>query len=163
MTGVQTCALPIYSDLFVFILKFHKVPKDILDLKAVPTKRQLLSVAMSIFDLFGFVADFMIVIKILMQEIWKSGIDWESKLPEDIYKKFKLWLNELHKITQFQIPRFYFAECNIKKMELHMFCDASEEATAAVGYWRIENTSTSKVVFVTRKTACAPMRFHSIP
>lgn len=151
------------SDLFLFILKFYKVPKDILELKSIPTKRQLLSVTMSVFDPFGFVADFMIAVKILMQEVWRSGIEWDAKLPQEIYAKFKSWLQELPKIAQFKISRFYFIDCDKISIELHLFCDASEEALAAVAYWRVVNSSGSKVVFVTGKTACAPMRFHSIP
>lgn len=150
-------------DLFVFLLKFHMVPRDILEQNDTPTKRQLLSIAMSVFDPFGFVADFMVIGKILMQEVWRSGIGWESKLPNEIYIKFILWLDELPKIAQFKVPRFYFAGCDILEIQLHLFCDASEEALATVGYWRIENTSDVKVVFVTGRTACAPMRFHSTP
>lgn len=132
--------------------------------RSIPTKRQLLCIAMSVYDPFGFLADFMVVVIILMQEVWKSGINWESKLPDEIYGKFKLWLNELPRIAEFKIPRFYFVGCDdIRKVELHLFCDASEEALAAVGYWRIENSSMIKVGFVSGKTSCAPMRFHSIP
>lgn len=150
------------SNIDCFVLKFHKVPKNILELIEVPTKRQLLSITMSIFDPFGFVADFMVIVKILMQEVWRSGIDWETKLPNDIYEKLKFWLNDLHKITQYKIPRFYFKEHNnINKIELPLFSDASEEALAAVSYWRIVSELKSEVVFITGKTTCAPMRYHS--
>ena len=127
------------SNIDCFVLKFHKVPKNILELIEVPTKRQHLCITMSIFDPFGFVADLMVIVKILMQGVLRSGINWETKLPNDIYEKFKLWLNELHKITQYKIPRFYFKEHNnTNKIELHLFSDASKEALlAAVGYWRI--------------------------
>ncbi|XP_075163102.1 uncharacterized protein LOC142235727 [Haematobia irritans] len=155
--------LPKY-DKFTFILKFHKVPEDVLNLKRIPTKRELLCIAMSVFDPFGFVANYMIGSKILMQEAWKNGIGWDEKLPETIYSKFKQWLQQIKKLECFEIPRWYFDGRKRKSIQLHIFCDASEQAVAAVAYWRIEYEDNSITInFIIGKTACAPLRFHSIP
>ncbi|XP_075150547.1 uncharacterized protein LOC142224652 [Haematobia irritans] len=119
---------------------------------------------MSVFDPFGFVANYMIGSKILMQEAWKNGIGWDEKLPETIYSKFKQWLQQIKKLECFEIPRWYFDGRKRKSIQLHIFCDASEQAVAAVAYWRIEYEDNSITInFIIGKTACAPLRFHSIP
>lgn len=151
------------SDKFIFILKFHKVPEDVLKMKRIPTKRELLCIAMSVFDPFGFVADFMVSIKLLMQEVWKCKIQWDEKLPHEINLKFKNWMEELYKLERFQIPRFYFEDCSVERLQLHIFCDASEQAMATVAYWRVLSSNGIKISFIAGKTSCAPLRFHSIP
>lgn len=121
-------------DIFIFVLKFHKVPQDVLEKKRIPTKRELLCITMSVFEPFGFVADFMISIKLLMQEV---GIGWDQKQSDNINVKFKNWLDNLNKLVEFKVPRFYFEGCGKMNIQLYIFCDASEEAIAVVAYWRI--------------------------
>ncbi|XP_075157560.1 uncharacterized protein LOC142230820 [Haematobia irritans] len=158
--------LPKY-DKFTFILKFHKVPEDVLNLKRIPTKRELLCIAMSVFDPFGFVANYMIGSKILMQEAWKNGIGWDEKLPETIYSKFKQWLQQItlkKNAKNLNALKSLDGWRKRKSIQLHIFCDASEQAVAAVAYWRIEYEDNSITInFIIGKTACAPLRFHSIP
>lgn len=57
------------TDEFVFVLKFHRVSKDIIELRRKPTKREILSVVMSVFDPFGFLANITVAGKILMQTL----------------------------------------------------------------------------------------------
>ena len=45
-----------------------------------PTKRQFLSILMSIYDPLGFITPFTIQGRILMQEVWVSGIGWDDYL-----------------------------------------------------------------------------------
>ncbi|XP_075157654.1 uncharacterized protein LOC142230919 [Haematobia irritans] len=150
-------------DVFLFKLQFHKVPKEVLEMKVIPTKRQLLSASMSVFDPFGFVADYMISVKILMQQAWQCGVEWDDSLPEEINEKWKKWLQNLDKVAQYAIPRYYFSIDPAVKIELHMFCDASEDSMATVAYWRVLYKEKTDVVFVAGKTSCAPIRYHSIP
>lgn len=41
---------------FIFVLKFHKVSNKVITMKRTPTKRELLSISMSVFDPYGFAA-----------------------------------------------------------------------------------------------------------
>ncbi|XP_075151985.1 uncharacterized protein LOC142226012 isoform X1 [Haematobia irritans] len=151
------------NDIFCFRLNLHKIEKSILEGRKVPTKREMLSLNMSIYDPYGFVCDFMIGSKILMQHVWKAGIQWDEELPVQIYECWKMWLQELYKLEQYKVPRCYgkyFLNCHV---ELHIFADASEEAMAVVAYWRTVSVDGVNVVFVMGKTACAPTRYHTIP
>ncbi|XP_075163071.1 uncharacterized protein LOC142235696 [Haematobia irritans] len=138
------------------------VNPEILTLKKRPTKRELLSLTMSIFDPFGFLADFMITAKLLMQRVWKLGINWDDEITDDLYHYWKKWIQELQKIETFQINRCYSPSFVHDVVDLHIFVDASEEALAAVAYWRTENGKEVKVMFVMGKTSCAPNRYHTI-
>ncbi|XP_058979028.1 uncharacterized protein LOC131802654 isoform X1 [Musca domestica] len=151
------------SDVFCFELKLHKVDEKILKLQKVPTKREMLSLNMSVFDPFGFLGDFMVTSKIIMQNVWKSGIKWDEKLPSAIYSRWKTWLEELPKLKDFKVPRCYSNGFFNGIVDLHVFVDASEDAMAAVAYWRIVTNCGVSVVFVMGKTSCAPTRYHTIP
>ncbi|XP_058985655.1 uncharacterized protein LOC131805907 isoform X1 [Musca domestica] len=107
------------------------------DFSKTPTKRQMLSLNLSIYDPFGFVCDFMVASKILIQKVWKSGIKWDEELPNDLYSNWKLLLTELNRLDEFCIPRCYLKDLFNRKVDLHIFADASEEAMATVAYRRV--------------------------
>ena len=152
------------TDIFCFNFRFHNINKEILSFSRSPTKREVLAVIMSVFDPFGFLANFVIHGKLLMQQVWKANIEWDQKLPENLFVKWKLWFGEMYKVKSFGVPRCYDPTFLNENAELHIFVDASEEAMAAVAYWRWKSGKSGfKIKFVCAKTSCAPLRFHSIP
>ena len=65
------------------------------------TKRSLLSIASKLFDPMGLLSPFVIRAKIMFQELWSHGLQWDDKLPDDIVEKWRSWKEELlhvHKI-----------------------------------------------------------------
>lgn len=95
------------NDEFVFDLKFYKVNPAVLNQERNPTKREMLSLAMYIFDPFGFLGNFHICPKILIQKLWKLPIDWDEAVPEEISKMWYQWQSELTKLKEFKVPRCY--------------------------------------------------------
>ncbi|XP_073835482.1 uncharacterized protein isoform X3 [Musca autumnalis] len=91
------------TDVFCFDLKVNKVDGQILKCEKVPTKREMLSLNMSIYDPFGFICDFMVTTKIIMQRVWKCGIKWDDKLPPEIYCQWRVWLEQLQNIVKFKM------------------------------------------------------------
>ncbi|XP_037809650.1 uncharacterized protein LOC119602292 isoform X1 [Lucilia sericata] len=151
------------TDEFVFILKFHRITEDIIELRRKPTKREMLSVIMSIFDPYGFLANITVAGKILMQTLWKYDLNWDDEIPDCLNGRWVAWLCEIKKVKDYKISRCHFYNfCNTVN-ELHLFSDASEQAMAVVGYWRIKTNTGYKISFVCGKTNCAPTRYHSIP
>ncbi|XP_036346374.1 uncharacterized protein LOC118755652 [Rhagoletis pomonella] len=76
-------------------------------------------------------------------------------------------VKEVHKraCREVKIPRCYFGsfkndDC---KVELHVFVEASESASAAVAYFSILNDLGIQVALVSSKTKVAPLRAISIP
>lgn len=90
---------------------------------------------MSIFDPLGLIAHFLIYLKMLLQEIWRAGLQWDEPISEDLFVKWKTWLRILPDVEKIKIPRCYhthsFSGCD---PQLHTFVDASENGFAAVSY-----------------------------
>lgn len=49
--------------------------------KTVPTKREMLSLVMSLFDPLGLVAPFAITGRLILREVWKLDCEWDDKIP----------------------------------------------------------------------------------
>ncbi|XP_075150662.1 uncharacterized protein LOC142224760 [Haematobia irritans] len=64
--------------------------------------------------------------KLVLRSIWRRDVRWDEPIPE------------LKNISNYRLPRFYCPYGMIEKLQLHVFVDASEEAFAAVAYWRFE-------------------------
>uniref|UniRef100_W8AYL5 Pro-Pol polyprotein n=1 Tax=Ceratitis capitata TaxID=7213 RepID=W8AYL5_CERCA len=153
------------DDRFCFILKFSRVPKDVLSGARRPTKAEVLSLTMSIFDPFGYLANVTIKSKIILQTLWRLNIDWKSPIPEEIFSEWYNWYKDLDQARSLNISRCYHEHFNkdTTKIDLHIFVDASELAYAAVAYWRIVVYGNVSVVFVAGKSRCSPIKALSVP
>lgn len=152
------------DDSFTFSVSFKKVDADIVNGNRTPTKRQVLQVLMSVFDPLQFLGPIIIKGKILLQDIWRSGIDWDDIIGESLQEKWLVWLREVKQIDKFKIPRCYFRSGEeVGNLQLHLFSDASEKAYAAVAYFRFKSNNLYRTSFVTGKTRVAPLKNLTIP
>ncbi|XP_017470509.1 PREDICTED: uncharacterized protein LOC108362157 [Rhagoletis zephyria] len=152
------------KDTFEFHFKFHKVPKDVLECKRPPTKREMLGIVMSVYDPFGLLANFMIYTKLLLQATWKMQITWDEPLPYEMQAYWAAWWKEFQRVEQFSTPRCYSPLLpSADDVELHVFADASATAYAAVEYLRMQRGCEVDVAFVAAKTRCAPPKGMSVP
>jgi len=144
---------------------FH-VKKEKTDFKgeSAVTKRQVLKLVMSLFDPLGFLSNYIVQAKILLQDVWRTEIGWDDELAGENLLKWTHWFGELKQIEKIQIPRCYSnMTADNPNIQLHVFCDASEQAFAAVAYLRITKRMKTEVAFVCGKTRVAPLRPTSIP
>lgn len=142
----------------MFLLTSDAVMKG----EVVPTKRQMLKLIMSVFDPLGFLTHFLTLPKIVMQDVWRSNINWDEKIMEEQFVIWLDWLKELPNIEHLNIPRTYFSTY-VSEVEIHTFVDASEEAYAACVYFRASIDSTVQCRLVTSKSRVSPIRSCSIP
>ncbi|XP_049294136.1 uncharacterized protein LOC125769445 [Anopheles funestus] len=143
-----------------------KVPElPILQGKVKPTKRQLLSMLMSIYDPLGLIAGFLFFLKVLLQEIWRSGVGWDDEISSELQEKWQDWLACIPHLQSVRIPRCYRKSVDIDKckIQLHIFVDAGKDGFAAVGYFRFESEDHREVVLIGAKTRVAPLKYTSIP
>lgn len=129
-------------DDFTYKVRIHKLNQHILVGKRRPTKREVLRTLMSVFDPLGFLEPFLVYIKMLLQEIWRTKIGWDEMIYDYHYEKWLLWVGMLSKIEDVRIPRCYRTKTLpdvVKDTQLHIFVDASEYSYAAVAYLRIES------------------------
>lgn len=126
------------QDSFTFSTKAGNISKALEIVAGKPTKRQVLRTLMTIFDPLGFLAAFLVYLKILLQDIWRSNIDWDDEINDEHYDRWVKWLKVLPEVQNIKIPRCYIsnrsADGASTTIQLHVFVDASENAFAAVAY-----------------------------
>ncbi|XP_069105811.1 uncharacterized protein [Argopecten irradians] len=130
------------------------------------TRRSVLSVTSSVYDPLGFVCPFVLQAKKILQTECRMNKDWDDDLEDKSKKSWSKWLNELPKLKEFEMDRclvpdsFSYAE----RLELHHFCDASQEAYGAVSYLRVVNCNQEiHCAFLLGKSRLAPIRKMTIP
>ncbi|XP_074039501.1 uncharacterized protein [Leptinotarsa decemlineata] len=129
-----------------------------------PTKRKVLQALMSVYDPLGLISIFTVRGKILMQDIWRIGIDWDYLLPEELLIAWKDWLSDMEKIVLIKIPRCYSLLIpSALRIEIHTFCDSSEKAFSAVSFLRVIGENRTDVCLISAKTRVSPLKPLSIP
>ena len=129
------------------------------------TKRGLVSDIAKTFDVLGWFSPTMVKAKILLQRVWEVGVDWDQDIPQYIAEEWLRWRMELKLLSKKHISRYYFHEdASIKELQLHGFCDASENAYASVVYLRMTDSKGKvHVSLVLAKTKVAPIKRLTIP
>lgn len=130
------------------------------------TRRGVLSCINSIFDPLGFAAPVIIEGKSILRNLVLGTIHWDDPLPLDQLNTWTQWRDSLSHLENLHISRNYSPESLqlCKDKSIHVFCDASELAIAAVGYMKITSSDNeSHLGFVLGKAKLAPTHGHSIP
>lgn len=157
-------------DTFTYSLRYHPLNEDVLTGTRRPTKREILQTLMAIYDPLGFLAPFLVQLKILLQDIWRSGIGWDEKIKEqdddNMYERWLNWIRHLPNIEKISIPRHFSNKINPTnphRIELHVFVDASLLAYSTVVFLRIEDEDGVECCLVGGKTKVAPIKPLSVP
>lgn len=152
------------TDTISFGLNWKKIPEDI-ERNERPTKREMLRILMSVFDPLGMILPFTIQGKILLQDVWRSGIGWDDNLKDREFTVWVKWLLDLNGIKHYHILRAYSTIRSVdRSSELHIFSDASDKAYAAVAYLLTRDRRNNVTIsFVAGKDKVAPLKPVSIP
>ena len=129
------------------------------------TKRTLISDIAKIFDVLGWFSPSVIKMKILLQQLWELKVDWDDPAPSPICDVWIQWRSKLESLSDRHIPRCYFPKgTQLETLQLHGFCDASEQAYTSVIYLRVVGSDGKvHVTLVTSKTKVAPIKRLTIP
>lgn len=139
---------------------------SIVDQDRPPTQRGILSIVSSVKDLLGFVAPFVLQVKILLQDLCCKNLGWDDRILEKDLKQWTSWLKELLKLEQFSVKRYFklsnFAD--IASCQLNHFPDTSQVAYSSVSYLRVVD-SQGKIwcSFLMRKPCLTPLKPLTIP
>ena len=130
-----------------------------------PTKCGLISDIAGTFDVLGWIALSVVLMKILYQKLWLEKVDWDEAVPPDLQAEHALWKQQLHTLNSRQVPRCYYrTDATPITIELHGFSDASERAYSVVVYARSTYVEHPPLVtLVSAKTKVAPLKTLSIP
>ena len=123
------------------------------------TKRGLVSDVSRIFDILGWIAPCILLMKMAYQELWAHKTDWDEQIPTAIKKRHQRWREELPHLAHKQLPRYYHRkEAEYNTVELHGFADTSKKAYGAVVYVRTTyDHHPPLVTLVIAKTKVAPL------
>ena len=130
-----------------------------------PTKRGLISDVAKTYDILGWIAPAVLSMKLVYQQLWKTGHDWDAQVPPDLLNLHAQWRSELPALAQKQLPRCYtHPQQTIKTQTLHGFSDASQVAYGAVVYCRTTyHNHPPQVSLVTAKTKVATLKPTTVP
>ena len=103
--------------------------------------------------------------KLLFQQLWKTGQDWDDPVPPDILDLHKNWRSQLPDLAAKQLSRCYTSPGHqVKHQELHGFSDASKCAFGAVLYCRTTyHNHHPTISLITAKTKVAKLDPPTIP
>ncbi|XP_022345684.2 uncharacterized protein LOC111113788 [Crassostrea virginica] len=131
------------------------------------TRRGVLSTINSLFDPLGLVSPVTLQGKLLLREMMlpAGSTDWDDPLPESFREKWENWTKSLLHLETVSIPRMYgrLSVTQASSVQIHIFCDASKDAIAAVAYMKTLNERSSDVGFLFGKAKVAPSHGHTIP
>ncbi|XP_065077317.1 uncharacterized protein LOC135700663 [Ochlerotatus camptorhynchus] len=132
-----------------------------------PTKRQVLRCVMTLFDPLRLLSPFIIHGKVLIQDLWREGTEWDEQVSDEVYKKWQRWIQMIEYIAEIRIPRCYFpsdTRRTYQNSEVHVFVDASEVAYSCAVYLRTFNEDGDpQGCLIAAKSKVAPLKPWSIP
>ena len=97
------------------------------------TKRSILSDIAKVYDPLGLLSPITIQGRIIVQEAWNYGLNWDISLPQGMQDAWGLVVDQLNKALIVPIPR-WSGFITYDKVSIHCFTDASERAMGTVVY-----------------------------
>lgn len=129
----------------------------------VITKRTVLSLIAKLFDPLGLLSPITIQAKMFIQQLWTHKTDWDDPLPTHLANQWIDFTKDLTDINFIKIPRWIGNQPG-NHIEIHGFCDASQQAFAAAVYLKNMNEDgTINTVLILSKTKVAPLKRLTIP
>ncbi|XP_003367447.1 Pao retrotransposon peptidase superfamily, partial [Trichinella spiralis] len=93
------------------------------------------------------------------ERLWTLGLGWDTLLPPDIERQWRSWQEQLKTLAWIPYP-----VQQVRRVELHIFGDASQVAYAACAYIMVESINHHKLVsLVMAKSRVAPIKQISLP
>lgn len=127
------------------------------------TKRDVLSTIARLFDPLGLLGPIIAKAKIFLQKLWCLKIDWNDPLPVVEQEEWQEFLFALPSIDNLKIPRCIVGQ-QTTTIEIHGFCDASENCFGAVVYCKsISANGEVFVALIASKSRVAPLKSLTIP
>lgn len=74
------------------------------------------------FDVLGWFAPTIILVKILLQRLWELKIGWDDDVPPSVRGVWERWRSELTLLSEKRVPRCYYPKgARVSSFQLHGF------------------------------------------
>jgi hypothetical protein len=122
------------------------------------------SIVASTFDPLGLISPVIINYKVFLQQLWLSRLSCDEQLPEDLQAKWSHLLEYLHHMNYLRIHRLVIPHDKHQNIQLHGFCDVSENAYGACLYLRsTDHRGRLSCKLLCSKSRVAPVRKVTLP
>ena len=152
----RTLGVQWYVDTFKFLVVVSERPM---------TRCSILSTISSVYDPLGLLALFVLIGKLILQELCKEKAEWDEMLPECIRPHWVKRLSDLQILPRLKVPRSYEPESfgEIASAQLHKFSHASQNSYGLCSYLRIVNKQNDiHCVLVMAKSRVSPIKLVTI-
>ena len=107
---------------------------------------------------------FVIKAKILLQELWTRGYDWDDVIHDEIASRIGSWYGQLRSLGNVQVPRCLREAKEVVAKRVITFVDASLQAYGTVVYLQcVYNDATVSSRLVASKCKVAPLKPMTVP
>ncbi|XP_033220888.1 uncharacterized protein LOC117175287 [Belonocnema kinseyi] len=127
------------------------------------SKRSMLSQISKLFDPLGLLGPVMVIAKIIIQQLLKLQLTWDTLIPEESQEFWNRYQNQLQLLNNIEFSRCVLIP-NAIEIQLHGFCDASEKAYGACFYFRSNDPQGNhQSSLICSKSRVAPLKTTTIP
>ena len=127
--------------------------------KQMVTKRQVLKISASVYDPLGLFTPVTLRAKLMLQSLWKEGLEWDDELSVERIDVWKNIETDLKKISEVKVPRYI----GNGTCQLLCFCDASAKAYSACIYLRCLKDGEVSTNLIFSKSRVAPEKVVTLP
>ncbi|XP_018376530.1 PREDICTED: uncharacterized protein LOC108769819 [Trachymyrmex cornetzi] len=135
----------------------HFSHKDNADYSST-SKRLILSEVARLFDPLGLIGPVIVTAKIIIQELWQTGHQWDESVPQSIQSRWIKLRSQLVDLNELRIPRCVKFAADPQLVQVHGFCDASQRAYGACIYLRTETANGYRVELLCSRSRVAPLK-----
>ncbi|XP_070517413.1 uncharacterized protein [Cardiocondyla obscurior] len=111
----------------------------------------------------GLIGPIVFFAKRLMQDVWRTGINWDESLPQSIHTQWSEFCHQLKNMRCISFDRRVICK-EYNNVQIHDFCDASNNGYGACLYVRsIANNGEVFIKLICSKSRVAPLKTITIP
>ena len=127
------------------------------------TKRQILSDVSRLFDPRGWLSPTTIQHKSFVQLLWMDKLSWDQHVTNAILQQYLRLRAQLKDPEKISLQRKVLKPAKKSDLQLHVFCDSSTTAYAALVFIRQETDKFIETKMLTAKTRVSPIKSICVP
>lgn len=157
---IEACILGVQWNRIEDTFHFHCEPAS----ASTISKRSIVSETTRIFDPLGLLGPVIVIAKLIVQELWQIGIQWDESVPPDIHTRWTMFRSQLVVLNQLEIPRAVKFDSNSRSVQIHGFSDSSQRAYDACVYLRTKlRPHEYRIELLCSRSKVAPLKAVSLP